>query len=132
MRNVENELDKLVEVIKNKSKCSLVSGILPNMRENDFQREKRVSLNNKLRQMCSLRNVKFVDLSVLFENRYELFARDGIYLNRFGKEKLGYLLKFNINNAVIELINNEKREQERHNDAISSGNIVNGNVHIQT
>ena len=93
----EELLEKYRRMIKQfKSKTSgtkiVVSGILPRVRAgNDFY-SKAFSTNNRLKTLCAVEDVNFVNFWNDFYFDHSLYRPDGVHLNAVGAARFGRLL----------------------------------------
>lgn len=100
VRQTIDKLNKLASTINSKTPNGIMVGILP-MRPLSFYQIGRVRfINQKAREICRNKNIKFVDFWPIFYGNGEYYHKDGIHLNRLGQKKLGDLLSLNVLNML--------------------------------
>ena len=93
--NSEELLEKykrLIGTLKEKQSKFIVSGILPCIGAENHLYNKAFSTNDRLKSLCSKKNVEFINLWNHFYDQQILFNHDGLHLNPVGSARLGRLL----------------------------------------
>lgn len=76
---------RLIEKMKDSGRRCIISGILPRLGAGQEWKSRALCVNDRVRKLCSLEDIRFLDLWTEFQNR-DLFADDGVHLSRKGVE----------------------------------------------
>ena len=90
------------------SKTIAISGPLPCLNRGDMKYSRLRQLHSWLKEKCWYWNIPYIDNFTLFSNRYDLFNRDGVHLNRLGAK----LLSVNIADTVQVLFSYVKTQTQ--------------------
>ena len=74
---------ELIEKMKVSGRRCLILGILPRLGAGQEWGSRAIGVNDKVRKLCNLENIRFLDFWTEFQNR-DLFANDGVHLSRKG------------------------------------------------
>lgn len=85
---LKSDYSDLIECLMWTRKNFIISGPLPCINRGDMTYSRLHQLHIWLKGYCSYWNIPYVDNFLLFSNRYELFNRDGLHLNRDGAKLL--------------------------------------------
>ncbi|MEL7079453.1 MAG: hypothetical protein AAGM46_26485 [Cyanobacteria bacterium J06582_2] len=104
------ELESLVDKIKGKTDKGMLVGILPRLNVNYFALSKAIGINNRIKDYCNKKKVKFIDPWNNFMGKSWHFKKDGIHLNTTGSKRLGDIL----NSGCLELLKNNSHDTGCH------------------
>ena len=76
---------ELIEKMKDSGRRCMISGILPRLGAGQEWKSRALCVNDRVRNLCSSENIRFLDLWSEFQNR-DLCAVDGVHLSRKGVE----------------------------------------------
>ena len=82
----------LREIRESRRRC-IVSGVLPRQQVGGQWLSRALSLNDRLRSLCGESGIGFMDEWDRFYGRQELYAMDGVHLNRKGVQELSECLE---------------------------------------
>ena len=88
---MRSKFKELICKLKSTRTKGVVCGILPRF-DGKVSWGKILSFNKWLRNECSLEGFLFVDSWATFQNRRDLFSKDGLHLSGIGANELGRLI----------------------------------------
>ena len=89
---IVKELKSLIDTIKRKTNRGMVVGILPRINVSYYALSKAICINDRIKEYCIKKQVKFVDPWDNFIGKHIYFKKDGIHLNNVGSKRLGDIL----------------------------------------
>lgn len=93
---IKEDFNRLMDTLWETGKTIAISGPLPCFNRGDMKYSRLRQLHSWLKERCWYWNIPYIDNFTFFSNRYDLFNRDGVHLNRFGAK----LLSANISDTV--------------------------------
>ena len=100
------ELERLVDTVKDKTDRAMIVGILPRINVSFHAQSKAIGINDRIKDYCIRKNVKFLDPWFDFVGRKGYFGKDGIHLNVAGSRRLGDLLSSGSEELLRTKVNN--------------------------
>ena len=96
-------LKRTIDTAKNKTKNTLVIGILPRLNVSHFSLSKALGINERLKAICQMEEVTFIDLWDTFYGNRKLFKRDGIHFSEEGMREYGNQLSLNLHDHLSKV-----------------------------
>jgi hypothetical protein len=87
--DIVKEYRVLLDKLRDKNRNVTVVGPSTRRHYNQYTHSKTIGINRRLRQMCSARNMDYIEAGLTKDEALRMLARDGVHYNRDGVQEVG-------------------------------------------